>query len=103
ELSDVALAVRQKANVLMLGKETVYSKYPIESIRLMHDIICAEEKYKIKRKTSLPPILREKGRSGPSAGLTIAIEGPNGIGKSTLCQLLRALTDYRVMLNIPRE
>jgi len=42
ELSDLSLIARQQADVVMLGKETVYSPRPIECIRLAHEVLAYE-------------------------------------------------------------
>lgn len=39
ELSDVALAVRQQADIVMLSRETGNSNYPIETVELIHRLI----------------------------------------------------------------
>ena len=42
ELSDLSLIARQRANVVMLGKETVFSPRPIDCIRLAHELLTYE-------------------------------------------------------------
>ena len=42
ELSDLSLIARQRADVVMLGKETVYSPRPIECIRLAREVLTYE-------------------------------------------------------------
>jgi pyruvate kinase len=42
ELSDLALMARQGADAVMLGKETVFSPRPIESIRLANEVLTYE-------------------------------------------------------------
>jgi pyruvate kinase len=42
ELSDLSLVARQRADAVMLGKETVYSPRPIECIRLAGDVMTYE-------------------------------------------------------------
>lgn len=39
ELSDLSLIARQRADALMLGKETVYSPRPLECIRLAREVL----------------------------------------------------------------
>jgi pyruvate kinase len=42
ELSDLSLIARQRADAVMLGKETVYSPRPIECIRLATEVLTYE-------------------------------------------------------------
>jgi pyruvate kinase len=42
ELSDLSLVARQRADAVMLGKETVYSPRPIECIRLAREVMTYE-------------------------------------------------------------
>ena len=42
ELSDLSLIARQRADAVMLGKETVYSPRPIDCIRLATDVLTYE-------------------------------------------------------------
>ena len=42
ELSDLSLIARQRADVVMFGKETVYSPRPIECIRLAREVLTYE-------------------------------------------------------------
>ena len=42
ELSDLSLIARQRAHVVMLGKETVFSPRPIDCIRLAHELLAYE-------------------------------------------------------------
>jgi pyruvate kinase len=42
ELSDLSLIARQRADVIMLGKETVFSPRPIECIRLASEVLAYE-------------------------------------------------------------
>ena len=42
ELSDLSLIARQRADAVMLGKETVYSPRPIECIRLAREVLAYE-------------------------------------------------------------
>jgi pyruvate kinase len=44
ELSDLSLVARQRADAVMLGKETVYSPRPIECIRLAREVMTYETK-----------------------------------------------------------
>jgi pyruvate kinase len=42
ELSDLSLIARQRADVIMLGKETVFSPRPIECIRFAREVLTHE-------------------------------------------------------------
>ena len=42
ELSDLSLVARQRADVVMLGKETVFSPRPIECIRFAREVLTFE-------------------------------------------------------------
>ena len=42
ELSDLSLIARQRADVIMLGKETVFSPRPLDCIRLAHEVLTRE-------------------------------------------------------------
>ena len=42
ELSDLSLVARQRADVVMLGKETVFSPRPIECIRFAREVLTYE-------------------------------------------------------------
>ena len=42
ELSDLSLVARQRADAVMLGKETVYSPRPIECIRFAREVMTYE-------------------------------------------------------------
>jgi pyruvate kinase len=44
ELSDLSLVARQRADVVMLGKETVFSPRPIECIQLAREVLTYETK-----------------------------------------------------------
>ena len=42
ELSDLSLIARQRADAIMLGKETVFSPRPLECIRLATEVLTHE-------------------------------------------------------------
>jgi pyruvate kinase len=42
ELSDLSLIARQRADVIMLGKETVYSPRPLDCVRLAREVLTHE-------------------------------------------------------------
>jgi thymidylate kinase len=84
ELSDLSLIARQRADVMMLGKETVYSPRPVEAIRLAREVMTYETRRIEKALTSVPRSL------AVSLGnpYVVAIEGPNGTGKTPLSKRL---------------
>ena len=46
EINDVATAIFQGADVVMLSAETAIGKYPVETVKAMHKTIVSTEKYK---------------------------------------------------------
>ena len=89
ELTDLVVAAQQQATAVMLGKETVFSRHPIESIELARRCLdTASEPH-------LPPaiFLREpRNTIQPNATRLIALEGGNGTGKTTLMERIK--TDH---------
>ena len=99
ELTDLATAAWQGASGVMLGKETVFSDHPIESIGLATR--CLEAASQIRLPIGL--FLREPLDSFPgSSAPLIAIEGGNGVGKSTLIEHIRAThPDWTIRRGVP--
>lgn len=99
ELTDLATAAWQGVSAIMLGKETVYSNHPIESIRLATQ--CLKAASRIRLPISL--FLRDP-RSlyiGDSSRV-IAIEGGNGVGKTTLIESIRVNhPDWMIRRGVP--
>lgn len=58
EVSDVANAVIDHADALLLTNETAVGKYPVETVKTMHDIITTTEKSKYDD-TALPDLLKK--------------------------------------------
>jgi thymidylate kinase len=84
ELSGLSLLALQGPDVIMLGRETVFSPRPIECINLARDVLAYETCRLQAARRRLPRSLATS--NGPP--YIIAIEGPNGSGKTHLCSLL---------------
>jgi pyruvate kinase len=99
ELTDLAAAARQGASGIMLGKETVFSDHPIESIGLATRCLKAASRIRLP----IGLFLREPRNSflGDSTQL-IAIEGGNGVGKTTLIESIRVKhPDWTIRRGVP--
>jgi len=84
ELSGLSLLARQGPDVIMLGRETVFSPRPIECITFARDLLTYETCRFESARRRLPRSLAKS--HGPPH--FVAIEGPNGVGKTHLCALL---------------
>jgi len=105
ELSDLAVIARQRPSGIMLGKETVYSKYPIETIKLAQDVIVFEQNRLDTMSNQLNPSLMPRSQSFSKHHIPkiLAIEGPNGVGKSTLIKQIKELHDIPCYLGVPEQ
>ena len=99
ELTDLATAARQGASAIMLGKETVFSDYPVESVALASKCLKAAARVKLP----IGLFLREPRNSlAGSPPPLIAIEGGNGVGKSTLIEHIRVShPNWAIHLGVP--
>ncbi len=62
ELSDLSLIARQRADAVMLGKETVFSPRPIECIRLAREVLTYET-LRFEKAARRPAARRSRARS----------------------------------------
>lgn len=99
ELTDLATAAWQGASGIMLGKETVFSDHPIESIGLATRCLKAASRIRLP----IGLFLREPRSLFPGGSSPlIAIEGGNGVGKTTLIERLRAThPDWTIRRGVP--
>jgi len=99
ELTDLAVAARQRASGIMLGKETVFSNYPIECIELASR--CLKAASKVRLPVGL--FLREPRRFiSDGSHYLIAIEGSNGVGKTSLINHIRTThPDWTICRGVP--
>ena len=97
ELSDLALIARQGPDAIMLGKETVFSPRPIESIRFALCVLEHEARRLEAHRPQFPSSLVTSS-GGP---FVVAIEGPNGAGKTCLGRLLQERLGYRLLRGVP--
>jgi len=99
ELTDLATAARQWATGIMLGKETAFSDRPIESIGLATQCLKAAS----CKRLPISLFLREPRSSFAGGSIPIiAIEGSNGVGKTTLIERLRAVhPDWTILRGVP--
>jgi pyruvate kinase len=65
ELSDLSLIARQRADAVMLGKETVFSPRPLDCIRLACEVLTHETRRFERAARSAP-------KRAPRAGATLA-------------------------------
>lgn len=97
ELSGLSLLAIQNPDVVMLGKETVDSPRPIESIRLAKELLTYETRRIESRRNRVSRCLAASlGRP-----YVVAIEGPNGAGKSRLCSLLTERLGLPCLRGVP--
>ncbi len=97
ELSGLSLLALQCPDVIMLGRETVFSPRPIECINLARDVIT----YEICRQANARRRLPRSLTTSNGQPHVVAIEGPNGSGKTHLCSLLAERLALTVLRGVP--
>jgi len=96
EISDLSLSISQNPCALQLGKETVYSSRPLQSIEILKKFINYETYRNELEKVNLPKKIEHNSKN-----LIIAIEGANGAGKSTLCRHLSNYFNTSIKYGVP--
>jgi pyruvate kinase/thymidylate kinase len=97
ELSGLSLLAQQSPDVIMLGKETVFSPRPIECIKMALDVLAYETCRLHTAGRRLPRGLTALGRPP----FVVAIEGANGVGKTHLCTLIAERLGIPSLRGIP--
>ncbi len=97
ELSGLSVLAQQCPDAIMLGKETVFSKRPIEAIQLARKVLTHEAQRLAANRRRLPRSLAPNG-GGPKV---VAVEGPNGVGKTLLCSLLSKRLGFPEIRGVP--
>ena len=95
ELIDLASVTWLGADGIMLGKETVYSKHPLESIELAYSVMNSTNTHQMNW------IKYTKNKKKENK--LIAIEGPDGAGKTTLCNNIQNNTGAEIYRGVPAE
>ena len=97
ELTDIATAARLRPAALMLSKESCFSPRATDCISVMRRIIDREG-----LAAAAPRFVpRALLRTGRRPYVAIAVEGPNGVGKTTLCARLGAALGAEVRRGVP--
>ena len=100
ELTGLSVLAQQCPDVIMLGKETVFSRRPIEAIQLARKALTYEAQRLAANRRRLPHSLMKPVNGGPRV---VAIEGPNGVGKTLLCSLLSKRLGFPEIRGVPAD
>lgn len=72
EVSDVANAVMDAADAVMLSGETAVGEYPVQTCQVMHDIIAQTEEEMFKAQWRLRPTVERRGWQEAELGMAVA-------------------------------
>lgn len=72
EVSDVANAVMDAADAVMLSGETAVGDFPVETCQVMHDIVAQTEEEMFKAQWRLRPNVERRGRIKAELGMAVA-------------------------------
>jgi pyruvate kinase/thymidylate kinase len=97
ELSGLSLLASQSPDVIMLGKETVFSPRPIECIHMAREVL----DYETCRFNAARRRLPRRLTTTVSPPFVVALEGPNGSGKTHLCALLAERLALPTLRGVP--